>query len=66
MPLLNERIDVWAPVQAEHVEGALYRVLGPQPDHQEWQFSPDTIVRVAQRTFSGGGTGLAAIGEESD
>ena len=63
MPLLNEGTDVWAPVRAERISGSYYRVLGPQPDDQEWEFPTDSIVRVVQRTFSGGETALAAVAE---
>ena len=65
MPLLNEGTDVWAPVVAEHVSGSLYRVLGPAPDDQEWEFPAGSIVRVVQRTFACGETALAAVAEEA-
>jgi len=63
MPLLNEGIDVWAPVQAEHIVGALYRLGGPMPEDQEWRFTPDSVVRVAHHLFSTGEAGLAVIDE---
>jgi hypothetical protein len=40
MPLLGEGVDVWRPVQAEHLHGNVYRVLD-QPcdrDDESWQF----------------------------
>ncbi len=40
--LRNEGVDVWRPVQAEHLEGNRYRILS-QPydrDLESWQFDP--------------------------
>ena len=66
MPLLNEGTDVWAPVVAEQIGPNIYRLLGPVPEEDEWQFGgPGDLVRVAPRTFSGGSVGLAVIGPES-
>jgi len=60
MPLLDEGTDVWAPVQAERLSSGRYRVLGPMPDHETWQFEPGCIVLVEERRFTSGTRGLAA------
>jgi hypothetical protein len=45
--LLNEGVDVWRPVRAEHLGGNLYRIVS-QPYNREieyWQFEPgDEVV----------------------
>ena len=51
--LLNEGVDVWRPVQAEHVGGDLYRLTGEQPDDETWPFAVGDVVRCKERTLSG-------------
>ena len=58
MPLLDEGTDVWVPVLAERLGESQYRVLGPMPDDQEWLFPPESIVRLASRSFATGHAGL--------
>ncbi len=44
--LLNEGIDVWRPVQAEHLHGNIYRIMAQQYDRttELWQFEPGDVV----------------------
>jgi hypothetical protein len=51
--LLDEHVDVWRPVQAEHVGGDLYRLTGERPDDEVFPFSPGDVVRCQMRTLSG-------------
>jgi hypothetical protein len=51
--LLDEDVDVWRPVQAEHVAGDLYRLIGEQPDDEAWPFAIGDVVRCKERTLSG-------------
>jgi len=51
--LLDEGVDVWRPVQAEHLGGDLYRLTGERPDDEVWPFSPGDVVRCHIRTLSG-------------
>jgi hypothetical protein len=51
--LLDENVDVWRPVQAEHVGSDLYRLTGEQPDDEVWPFAPGDVVRCQRRTLSG-------------
>jgi hypothetical protein len=51
--LLDENVDVWRPVQAEHVGGDLYRLAGERPDDEVWPFSPGDVVRCQIRNLSG-------------
>jgi hypothetical protein len=52
--LLNEAVDVWRPVVAEHVEGDKYRLIGPKPDDETWPFAVGDVVRCEPRRLSGG------------
>ena len=61
MPLLGEGTDVWAPIQAQRLDGARFRVLGPMPSDQEWAFAPGAIVDTGEKTFSGGARGIVAL-----
>jgi hypothetical protein len=44
--LLNEGIDVWRPVKAEHLGGNVYRIVGQPYDREieSWQFEPGDVV----------------------
>jgi hypothetical protein len=52
--LPDEAVDVWRPVQAEKLEADLYRVLGPVPEGEVWQFQPGSIVRVQSTRLEDG------------
>lgn len=60
MPLLNEAVDVWRPVDALPLTSDTYRVEGAVPEGEEWAFGPGTHVRCEWKTFSGGERGLIA------
>jgi hypothetical protein len=49
MYLPDEAVDVWGPVQAEKLGPDLYRILGPVPEEEVWQFPPGSIVRVQMK-----------------
>ena len=59
--LLDEGVDVWRPVKAESLGKGRYRLVGPVPETEIWQFSPDSIVRCESRQFEDGHSGLVAI-----
>lgn len=61
MPLLNEGTSVWKPVTAERVSPATFRVLGPKPDDEEWEFAPGSVVVVAPHLFADGQSGIVAV-----
>jgi hypothetical protein len=45
--LLDEGVDCWRPVTAEHVRDDIYRIVGEAPDdleHEKWQFMPGQLV----------------------
>ncbi len=53
MALLNERVDVWRPVDAER-EDDFYRIVGSVPENETWVFAPGSVVRCEQQHFSDG------------
>ena len=60
MPLLNEGVDVWRPVEATHLGGDRYRIDDQVPSEEEWAFAPGSIVRCELKTLSEG-EALAAV-----
>jgi len=52
--LPNEAVDVWAPVDAEHVRDDLYRILDCRGEDDEVQFGRGSLVRCEmKRLFEG-------------
>lgn len=64
MYLLDEGVDVWRPVQAEKFGPELYRVLGPVPEEEVWQFPPGSIVRVQIKRLENSDYPVAAYNAE--
>ena len=58
--LLDEGVDVWRPVEAEHVSGNLYRLIGKPDDTENWEFETGSTVRVEKRLLEGG-TAVIAV-----
>lgn len=51
--LLDEGVDVWRPVRAEHLQGDEYRILDqPRGDGETWQFLPGSRVICERRELS--------------
>lgn len=44
--LLDEGVDVWKPVRAEHIQGNVYRIVEQPYDRniETWQFEPGQTV----------------------
>jgi len=59
--LLDEAVDVWRPVDAEHLGGGDYRVLGPIPADEVWEFQPGDVVCCRKRDFADNRAGLVAF-----
>ena len=54
--LLDEGVDVWRPVSAEHIKDDVYRIVGnpPDPEDEKWEFLPGQLVRCRmQQLFEG-------------
>ena len=57
VPLLDEGVDVWRPVQAEPLGDGLFRLIAPpgyDPEIEAWAFLPGAIVRCFRRNLSEG------------
>jgi hypothetical protein len=54
--LLDEGVDVWRPVSAEHIGDDVYRIAGepPDPEDEKWQFLPGQHVRCRLQHLSEG------------
>ena len=54
--LLGEGVDVWRPVQAEHLHNNVYRILNQPYDRatESWQFEPGDQVLCEQVESSEG------------
>jgi hypothetical protein len=57
--LLGEGTEVCRPVAAEPAGLGLFRLLGPVPDDETWEFQPGAVVRCESRVLSGGAVCLA-------
>jgi hypothetical protein len=51
--LLDEGVDVWRQVQADPVEGNLYRIVSRTPRGERWEFGEGETVRCETRALSG-------------
>jgi hypothetical protein len=60
--LLDEGIDVWRPVRAEHLRGSVYKIVDQPYDREieSWQFEPGDEV-ICETVDSNDGQILAAI-----
>ena len=61
MPLLDEGVDVWRPVDGVRLADSTSRILGPMPNQERWAFEPGTIVNCEWKTFADGVGGMTAI-----
>ena len=52
--LRNEGTDVWRPVEAEHLGGDAYRIVGTPAEGEEWEFGAGEVVRCSPRMLSDG------------
>jgi hypothetical protein len=55
MPLLDEGVGVWRPVQARRIAGDVYLISGEVPEGEQWAFAPGSKVRCIDRRLSGDG-----------
>jgi hypothetical protein len=51
--LLDEGVDVWRPVAAEHLGGDLYHLIGERPENEVWPFATGDVVKCQLRKLSG-------------
>lgn len=58
--LQEEGTTVWRPVDALHIKGSIYQLVGLVPDQEQWQFMPGQIVECQERTTADGNIFLLA------
>ena len=54
--LLGEGTKVYRPVPASKISDNLYKIGGSEiydPDDEEWEFLPGSVVKVEEKTFEG-------------
>jgi hypothetical protein len=61
VPLVGEGIEVWRPANAVRVGPELFRLMGPVPEGETWEFNPGEVVQCAMRVFFGGKQRLTAF-----
>ena len=61
--LLNEGTDSWRPSNAVQVGPKTYRLEPDKydPEDEEWEFTPGTIVECEPKMFQSGETALVAV-----
>jgi hypothetical protein len=62
MPLLNEGVNMWRPVEGTPVGSETFRVEGEMPEGEEWAFISGTIVRCERSAVSGAEPSLIIVG----
>ena len=62
MPLSNKGTDAWRPVQVTPLTGALYRVEGPMPADEKWQYPPGSLISIHWKRFPDGARRLVPTG----
>ncbi len=65
--LLNEGVEVFRPTSAEEVGDSGFRVLATtpyDPDDEEWEFPPGSIVTCAKRKLEGAEVLVAVAAEK--
>jgi hypothetical protein len=61
--LLDEGTDVWRPAQAERLADGRYRLFGPMPETECWEFPPGSVVAVRRTSFRDDDVLVAAHGK---
>ncbi len=58
MPLLDEAVESWRPVQAKKIGPELYVVIDAVPEDEVWAFQPGETVSCRDQVFDDGTHGL--------
>jgi hypothetical protein len=59
--LLDEAVECWCPMGAEHVVEDQYLLCGSVPEGDPVEFRPGDMVRCCERAFQDGTSGLVAF-----
>jgi hypothetical protein len=64
MPLLDEGVDVWRPVEAEALPSGWYRIksINEQPEDEKWAFEAGDVVACQHRQLADGNR-LVVVGQ---
>jgi hypothetical protein len=54
-------VEAYRPAPADPVGPLIYRLIGPVPEDEAWEFQPGELVLCKDRVFSGGSRGLVAV-----
>jgi hypothetical protein len=54
VPLADEGVEVWAPVVADVVGEATFKLPDTSPSDESWQFEPGSTVACELRTLDAG------------
>jgi len=49
----SEGTECWRPVEAQHVEGDRYRIVGTPPDGERWAFPSGCVLRCNRQLLHG-------------
>ena len=60
MPLLDEAVECWRPVDAKKVGTDLYEIVGIVPEDEVWAFQPGETVYCRDHIFQDGSHGVVA------
>ena len=60
MPLIEEAVECWRPIEAERIGADLYLVVGTVPEGEVWTFQPGDAVLCRNHVFEDGNYGLVA------
>ena len=52
--LLEDGTKCWRPLQAEYIDGELYRIVSEKPEDEVWPFSIGDIVKCREHAFQDG------------
>jgi hypothetical protein len=52
--LVDELVSVYRPVAAEPVAPMIFRLVGPVPESESWEFQPGEMVLCEEQWLSGG------------
>jgi hypothetical protein len=60
MPLLEEAVECWRPIEAERVGPDSYLVIGTVPPDEVWAFQPGEVVLCRKQVLEDGHQGFVA------
>ena len=59
--LLDEGVECWRPVEAEHIWGEVYRITGASPVGETWAFNKGDVVQCRPYIIKQGDHGQSEL-----